>query len=113
MIKSTVEKMADPIGFEIGASDDVTQSALLNGFCRGFSNSMTNDNNKYLQICHIVDKLDLNDLKKCNQIELYRTLKLLQELIQQHIVESEFRPLCNTGDCDTCTQDDCTFRGLV
>lgn len=60
MIKSTVEKMADPIGFEIGASDDVTQSTLLNGFCRGLSNSMTNDHNQDLQICNIVDKLDLN-----------------------------------------------------
>ena len=60
MIKSTVEKMADPIGFEIGASDDVTQSALLNGFCRGLSNSMTNDHDHDSQICFIVDKLDIN-----------------------------------------------------
>jgi len=60
MIKSTVEKMADPIGFEIGASDDVTQATLLNGFCRGLSNSMTNDHNTELQICYIVEKLDLN-----------------------------------------------------
>jgi hypothetical protein len=28
MIKSTVEKMANPIGFEIGASDDITQAEL-------------------------------------------------------------------------------------
>jgi len=60
MIKSTVEKMADPIGFEIGASDDVIQSSLLNGFCRGLSNSMTNDHDTDLQIVYIVEKLDSN-----------------------------------------------------
>lgn len=58
MIKSTVEKMAEPIGFEIGASDNVIQSSLLNGFCRGLSNSIVQPKDLDLQICHIVEKLD-------------------------------------------------------
>jgi len=58
MIKSSIEKLSETIGFEIGASDDVTQSDLLNGFCRGLNNSMTDDHAKKLQIAHIVDKLD-------------------------------------------------------
>lgn len=58
MIKSTVEKMAEPIGFEIGASDDVTQANLLNAFCKGLYNSMNESHNRNLQICYIVYKLD-------------------------------------------------------
>jgi len=57
MIKSTIEKLSEPIGFEIGMSDDVVQSNLLNGFCRGLSNSM-DDNKLNMQLCAIVDKLD-------------------------------------------------------
>lgn len=58
MIKSTVEKMADPIGFEIGMSDDVIQSDLINGFCRGLTNSIPDKHNLDMQICAIVEKLD-------------------------------------------------------
>lgn len=58
MIKSTVEKMANPIGFEIGSSDDVTQAELLNGFCRGLDNSIRDSEKFAMQICYIVDKLD-------------------------------------------------------
>ncbi len=57
MIKTTVEKLANPIGFEIGVSDDVTQAELLNGFCKGLSNSM-DDSERGTQLCYIVDKLD-------------------------------------------------------
>ena len=66
MIKSSVEKMAESIGFDIGASDDVTQGNLLNGFCRGLSNSIADYNKLELQICYIVDKLDS---KSCEVIK--------------------------------------------
>lgn len=58
MIKSTIENMADPIGFEIGTSDDNTQGSLLNGFCRGLRNSMPDKHNLETQLCYIADKLD-------------------------------------------------------
>jgi len=76
MIKSTVEKMADPIGFEIGTSDDVTQSDLLNGFCKGLSNSMQ-PHDLENQICHIVEKLDSNSMKVISEISEFIKLKQL------------------------------------
>lgn len=57
MIKSSVEKMADPIGYDIGMSDDETQSKLLNGFCRALKNSMQN-HDLDMQLCSIVEHLD-------------------------------------------------------
>lgn len=35
MVKSSIEKMSYDIGFDIGNSDDVTQSNLLNGLSMG------------------------------------------------------------------------------
>jgi hypothetical protein len=40
MIKSSIEKISESIGFDIGMSDDVTQANLINGFCRALSNSI-------------------------------------------------------------------------
>jgi hypothetical protein len=60
MIKSTIENMANPIGFEIGTSDDRTQAELLNGFCKGLKNSMPDKSNLNMQLCYIADKLDSN-----------------------------------------------------
>jgi hypothetical protein len=57
MIKSSIEKISESIGFDIGMSDDVTQANLINGFCRALSNSII-DHALDLQICYIVDKLD-------------------------------------------------------
>jgi len=57
MIKSSIEKISDSIGFDIGTSDDVTQANLLNGFCRGLHNSMTDDHIRDLQFTYIADKL--------------------------------------------------------
>lgn len=56
MIKTSIEKLAEEIGFDIGASDDVTQSNLLNGFCKGLANSM-NGEKLETQLCYIADKL--------------------------------------------------------
>jgi len=74
MIKSTVEKMANPIGFEIGTSDDIVQSDLLNGFCKGLSNSMQ-PSDLSMQICHIVEKLDYNSMKVISEISEFIKLK--------------------------------------
>ena len=70
MIESTVEKMANPIGFEIGASDDTTQAALLNGFCDGMARSIQ-DRELDKQICFMVDSLNSNSFKVIKEIAGY------------------------------------------
>ena len=77
MIKSSIEKLAPVIGFEIGVSDDVVQSELLNGFCKGLKNSIKDNGNLEQQICFIVDKLDANAENII--IELYEFVKLKQK----------------------------------
>ena len=67
MIKSSIEKLSETIGFEIGTSDDVTQGNLLNGFCSGLLNSM-DDRKREMQICSIVDKLDVRNYKVIKEI---------------------------------------------
>lgn len=56
MIKTSVEKLASEIGYDIGISDDIVQSDLLNGFCKGLANSM-NERELNMQLCAIVEKL--------------------------------------------------------
>ena len=56
-IISSIEKMANDIGYDIGMSSDVVQSDLLNGFCKAIHDSMR-EYNRGGQICYIVKKLD-------------------------------------------------------
>jgi len=56
MIKTSIEKLAKEIGFDIANSDDKVQSDLLNGFCEGLANSMQPEKLN-TQICYIADKL--------------------------------------------------------
>lgn len=56
MIKTSIEKLSNEIGYDIGSSDDVTQSNLLNGFCKGLANSM-NEQKLETQLCYVADKL--------------------------------------------------------
>jgi len=56
-IKSSIEKVAEDIGYDIGMSDDETQAKLLNGFARALMNRLT-DNDRNTQICYFVDKLE-------------------------------------------------------
>jgi len=57
MIKTSIEKISEAIGYDIGASDDETQANLLNGFCKGLDNSINTDGKVDLQICYIVENL--------------------------------------------------------
>jgi hypothetical protein len=57
MIKSSIEKLSESIGFDIGMSDDVTQANLLNGFSNALANSTT-PHQLELQLCYVVEKLD-------------------------------------------------------
>ena len=56
MIKTSIEKMAFDIGYDIGCSDDCVQSDLLNGFCKAIQTSMEHANRE-TQLCYIADKL--------------------------------------------------------
>ena len=58
MIKSSIEKLADTIGFEIGASDDVTQALLINELCKGINNSIPQKSDLDMQLCYIAENLD-------------------------------------------------------
>ena len=70
MIESTVEKMANPIGFEVGTSNDTTQAALLNGFCDGMARSMQ-VRELDTQICAVVDSLNGNSFKVIKELACY------------------------------------------
>jgi len=74
MIKSSIEKLSETIGFEIGTSDDVTQGNLLNGFCSGLLNSM-DDRKREMQICFIVDKLEARNYKVIKELAGFIELK--------------------------------------
>lgn len=51
MIKTSVEKLAKDIGFDIGMSDDVTQQNLINGFSEAICKFSERDFNG--QLCYI------------------------------------------------------------
>jgi len=67
MIKTSIEKLANDIGFDIGCSNDEAQANLLNGLCRGLSNSM-NSGDKEMQMCYIVQRLDVKSKETLKQI---------------------------------------------
>ena len=77
MLKSSIEKLSETVGFEIGTSDDVTQANLLNGFCKGLANSIIQKRDLDMQLCYIADKLDKESEKVL--IELAEFIKLKNE----------------------------------
>lgn len=76
MFKTSIEKLAESIGFNIGNSDDCVQSDLINGFSKGLCNSM-DKHQLEKQICYIVDKLDHNNVKVIK--EMYEFIELKEE----------------------------------
>ena len=62
MIKSSIEKIAKDIGFDIGNSDDGVQGDLLNGFASGLS-KIQQDHDREMQYCYIVEKLNYTALE--------------------------------------------------
>jgi len=75
MIKSSIEKLAETIGFEIGTSDDITQALLLNGLCKGINNSIPQKSDLDMQLCYISDKLDEKTEKVLIQLVEFIKLK--------------------------------------
>ena len=56
MIKTSVEQLAEPIGFDIAHSDDHTQASLFNGLGKGFKTYQSNELG--MQLAYISDKLN-------------------------------------------------------
>lgn len=55
MVKTSIELIANNIGFDIANSDDRVQADLLNGLGRGFKIYL--DQNKHTQVAYIVQHL--------------------------------------------------------
>lgn len=58
MIKSSIELIAENIGFDISNSDDHTQANLLNGLGRGFKLYRPQD--FQMQMSYVSDKLNVD-----------------------------------------------------
>ena len=61
-IKSSIEKLSEEIGFDIGKSDSYTQGRLLNGLCRALNQIKLNNDKSDLemQLCYIDKELNTN-----------------------------------------------------
>lgn len=73
MIKTSIENLAEPIGFDIANSDDVVQSALLNGLARGFKTY--NDQPYNLQLAYVADKLSSDAERLIKDLAAFVELK--------------------------------------
>lgn len=63
MIKSSIEKIAQDIGFDIGHSDNETQAKLLNGLCKALNQIQFSRGNKSdldMQLAYIEAELEQN-----------------------------------------------------
>ena len=75
MIKSSIELIAENIGFDIAHSDDHTQANLFNGLGKGFKTYKSNELG--MQLAYISDKLS-NSAEEFI-LELAETLKCKNE----------------------------------
>ena len=74
MIKSSIEKLSNDIGYDIGHSDDIVQSDLLNGFSRGLQ-KIQKSYDYDMQVCYIVDKLSEDSMKMIEVMARFVELK--------------------------------------
>lgn len=74
MIKTSIEKLANDIGFDIGNSDDIVQADLLNGFGRAFK--YYKDKASFeRQLLAIADKLDRDSDHLITELAAFIKLK--------------------------------------
>ena len=73
-VKTSVEKLAEDIGFDISNSDDITQSNLLNGLGKGFK--YLSDQQFQMQLCYIVEKLNPDTDKFIVELAKFIELKI-------------------------------------
>ncbi len=74
MIKSSIEKLAKDIGFDIGNSDDIVQSDLLNGLASGLS-KIQSGHDYDMQMCYIAEKLTKESSRMINKLHNFVELK--------------------------------------
>ena len=74
MIKSSVEQLAESIGFDIGNSDDEVQANLLNGLCKGWENSMSQPNMEK-QLCYVTSRLSPQAIRVLQTLQVLLNLK--------------------------------------
>ena len=74
MIKTSIEKIASDIGYDIGCSDDIVQSDLINGFCKALNNSIQ-EANRTMQLCYIAEKLNSTFYKILKELVSFLDLK--------------------------------------
>lgn len=72
MIKTAIENLAEPIGFDIANSDDIVQSNLINGLARGFKTYREEPYN--MQLCYLSEKLNKDSEKLIT--DLYEFIQL-------------------------------------
>ena len=77
MIKSSIELLAESIGFDIANSDDETQANLLNGLCKGIRNSMDKQKRE-MQLCYITNRLSNESCEILK--ELVEFIKLKEQI---------------------------------
>ena len=73
MIKSSVEKIAYDIGFDIAHSDDRVQADLINGLCSGMTKM--HDRDMSMQICYMVEHFTKESIKVIKEIAGFAELK--------------------------------------
>lgn len=73
MIKTSIEQLAEPIGFDIANSDDNVKGQLLNGLGRGFKTY--HDNAYNMQLAYLVEKLTPEAMKFITELGKYIDLK--------------------------------------
>lgn len=73
MIKTSIEQMAEPIGFDIANSDDNVQGNLINGLSRGFKTY--NEHVYNMQLSYLVEKLNTDSEKLILELSEYIKLK--------------------------------------
>lgn len=78
MIKSSIEKLAKEIGYDIGHSDNIVQSDLLNGLADGMS-KIQNNQDYDMQICYIADMLNKNSVRMIEQLKAFNDLNKNKE----------------------------------
>lgn len=74
MVKGSIEKLAEEIGFDIGLSDNETQAKLINGLAKGICRSM-DDLKRETQICYIVDLLNNSSEEFIEKLQEFIKLK--------------------------------------
>ncbi len=74
MVKSSIEKVAHDIGYDIGHSDDHVQADLINGLASGFS-KIQKDHDYEMQLCYVTDKLTKESFKMIETLNDFVKLK--------------------------------------